>query len=102
MKRYDCILIHTPKFNHYFHPIGKVGYINILPLGLFSMARYLTNNNLSVRIFHIGIEKIKDSKFDAGVFFNRNSSDVFGISLQWNQQAYDAIELARVIKYKNP
>jgi len=95
---YDCILIHTPKFNHYIHPLNKVGFINIIATGLFSMADILEKNGFSVKIIHIGIEKLLNPEKSVVDIIREFPAKVYGISLQWHFQAYDAIELARVIK----
>lgn len=95
---YDCILIHTPKFNHYFHPLGKVGFINIIPSGLFSMANLLNTNGIKTKIIHIGLEKVVHKNISIEEIIKRNKAKVYGISLMWNHQAYECIELARQIK----
>lgn len=95
---YDCILLHTPKFNQYIHPLNKVGFVNIIATGLFSIADLIDKNGYSVKIVHIGIEKLLNPKKTIKDIIIEFPAKIYGISLQWHFQAYDAIELARVIK----
>ncbi|MCX7957444.1 MAG: cobalamin-dependent protein, partial [Deltaproteobacteria bacterium] len=99
---YDCVLIHTPKFNHYFHPLGKVGFINIIPTGLFAIADALSKNNFNVRILHLGVEKITRPSLKIKDIIQQHKALVYGISLMWHYQIYDAIEVAKAIKEVHP
>ncbi|MGC9043000.1 MAG: B12-binding domain-containing radical SAM protein [Myxococcota bacterium] len=95
---YDLIFIHTPKFNHYFRPLGRVGFINIIPAGLFSMANLLRTNGIKTKIIHIGVEKVVHQNISVEDIIKNNRAKVYGISLMWNHQAYECMEIARKIK----
>ncbi len=99
---FDCVFIHTPKFNHYFHPLNRVGFVNIIAAGLFSMADILTKNGYNVRIFHLGVEKLINPGIKFEEFFKTIKGKVYGLSLQWHYQIYDVIETARIIRKTDP
>lgn len=99
---HDCVLIHTPKFNHYFHPLNRVGFVNIMASGLLSMADYLARNGYRVRIFHLGVEILRNPRIDFEEFFKGVTSKVFGLSLQWHYQLYDTLRVAEMIRKVQP
>lgn len=99
---YDCVLIHTPKFNHYFHPLNRVGFVNIMASGLLSMADIIARNGYRVRVFHLGVEVLKNPRIDFEEFFKRVNSKVFGLSLQWHYQLYDTLRVAEIIRKVQP
>jgi len=56
MQKLDCLIIHTPKFNNYYKPVGQFMWVNYMPLGLLGIADYLHRNGFKCRVLHQGIE----------------------------------------------
>ena len=54
----DCLIIHTPKFNNYYKPVGQFMWVNYMPLGLLGIADYLNRNKIKCRVLHQGVEKM--------------------------------------------
>lgn len=98
----DCALIHVPLSNCYYKPGGHFSYINIMPIGLFSIADVVTKNGLSCQILHHGIEQLKDRGWQVGEYVKESKAVVAGLSLHWHLQSHDVIEVCRRIKKKAP
>ncbi len=94
----DCLLIHTPKFNHYMHPFNKVQFVNLMPMGLLFMADFLDSHGFNVKVLHLGIEKLFTQNFSLREYLLFTKPKVVGITLHWHHQSFDAIEVAREIK----
>ncbi|MCL4557335.1 MAG: radical SAM protein [Deltaproteobacteria bacterium] len=94
----DCLLIHTPKFNHYVHPFNKVQFVNLMPMGLLFMADLLKRHGFKSRVLHLGIEKLFTKDFSLREYLLLTKPKVVGITLHWHHQSFDAIEVAREVK----
>ncbi len=101
-KELDCLLIHTPKFDNWYKPLGDFIWINYLPIGIFALADYLVQHGYSSKIVHLGIEWIEDHDFNIIDFLGKTKPDVVALSLHWHQQAYDVIKIAEAIKTNYP
>ena len=101
-KALDCLLIHTPKFENWYKPLGDFLWINYMPIGIFALADYLVQHGYSSKIVHLGIEWIEDHDFNIVDFLEENKPDVAALSLHWHYQAYDVMKLAEAIKDKYP
>ncbi len=99
---YDCVLIHTPKLNHYFHPLGKTEFINIIPTGLFSIADILTKNGFRTKILHTGLMRLKNTGIENKEILRDCRARIYGLSLMGHYQICDVIELAKTIKEGYP
>ena len=100
--RKEFVIFHPPKMNNWYYPFGDTMYIKSMAIGLLAIAEYLERNGISSEIIHLGSEFITDPKFDPAEYVNKTRPAVVGISLHWHYQSYDAIELAKYIKSKNP
>jgi len=98
----DCLLIHTPKFNHYLRPFNTVQFINFMPMGLLFMADLLHKHGFNVKILHLGIERLFTNGFSLKEYLLATKPKVVGISLHWHHQSFNAIELAREIRSALP
>jgi len=98
----NCLLLHTPKFDNWYKPLGDFIWINYLPVGIFALADYLVQHGYSSKIVHLGIEWIEDHHFNIVDFLEENKPGVVALSLHWHHQAYDVMKLAEAIKNKYP
>jgi len=101
-KKLDCLLIHTPKFENWYKPLGDFLWINYVPIGAFALADYLVQHGYSSEIVHLGIEWIEDHDFDVVDFVGKNRPNVVAFSLHWHYQAYDVMKVTEAIKTRYP
>lgn len=99
---YDCILIHTPKFNYYFHPLGRVGFVNIIPTGLFAIADNLVRNGFKTKIIHMGLKRLINPNTQIKEILKDYKAKIYGLSLMWHYQSCEVIEIAKTIKELYP
>ena len=93
------ILIHVPKFNNFYKPIGDFVWLTYMPMGLLAMADYAARHHAEVEVVHLGVEWALNRNFKVDDLI-RNKPDVraVGLSLHWHAQAFDVIEAAKRIK----
>jgi radical SAM superfamily enzyme YgiQ (UPF0313 family) len=101
-KRLNCMLVHAPKFDNWYKPLGDFIWINYLPMGMFALADNLVEHGYSSQIVHLGIEWIEDHAFDLVKYVGKTRPDVVALSLHWHYQAYDVIKVAEAIKAHYP
>jgi radical SAM superfamily enzyme YgiQ (UPF0313 family) len=99
MDKMKTLLLHVPKFNNYYKPIGDFIWLTYMPVGLLAIADYAAKNRADVEVIHLGVEWALDRKFDVADLI-RNNPEVraVGLTLHWHHQSYDTIEAARRIK----
>jgi hypothetical protein len=98
----DCLIIHTPKFNNYYKPVGEFMWVNYMTLGLLGIADYLHRNGITCRVLHQGVEWINRRTWKIEDSLNSISPPVFALSLHWHYQAYDVMETCRKIRELHP
>jgi radical SAM superfamily enzyme YgiQ (UPF0313 family) len=98
----DCLIIHTPKFNNYYKPVGQFMWVNYMPLGLLGIADYLNRNKIKCRVLHQGVEKMNRESWKVEDILNSSPPPVIALSLHWHYQAYDTIETCRKIRKLYP
>jgi radical SAM superfamily enzyme YgiQ (UPF0313 family) len=96
------MLVHAPKFDNWYKPLGDFIWINYLPMGMFALADNLVEHGYSSQIVHLGIEWIEDHAFDLVEYVGKTRPDVVALSLHWHYQAYDVIKIAEAIKGRYP
>lgn len=93
------LLLHTPKFNNFYKPIGDFIWLNYMPSGLLAIADLVSRRGWNVEVVHLGVEWVENRSFRVDKLMKRNPEvKVVGISLHWHHQAYDVIQVARRIK----
>lgn len=102
MQRLDCLIIHTPKFNNYYRPVGQFMWVNYMPLGLLGIADHLQRNGLTSRVLHQGIEWMNRKSWRLEESLNSAPVPVVALSLHWHYQAYDVIDSCRRIRKIRP
>jgi hypothetical protein len=98
----DCLMIHTPKFNNFYKPVGEFIWVNYLTLGLLGIADYLNRNGISCRVLHQGVEWINRRSWKLEESLQSICPPVFALSLHWHYQAYDVIETCKKIQRIHP
>ena len=93
------LLLHVPKFNNFYKPIGDFIWLNYMPMGFLAIGDYLDRNSLPVEIVHLGVEWVENRNFDVSeLISNQSEIKAIGIPIHWHHQAYDAIEVANASK----
>lgn len=93
----DCLFIHVPYLNLY-KPDEYGSFVNIIAMGVFSMANELKKQGFNPEILHIGIEKALNKNFDIAEYIRENNIKFVALSLHWHFQVYDTLNIARYIK----
>ena len=101
-KKIDCLLVHAPKFDNWYKPLGDFIWINYLPMGIFALADNLEQHGYPAEIVHLGIEWIEDHDFDLMAYIEKRRPVVVALSLHWHYQSYDVITVAEAIKARFP
>lgn len=93
------LLLHVPKFNNFYKPIGDFVWLTYMPMGLLAIADHAVKNNADVEVVHLGVEWAINRRFHVKELV-RDKPEIraVGISLHWHHQSYDVIEVARQIK----
>ncbi|MCD6310332.1 MAG: radical SAM protein [Candidatus Eremiobacteraeota bacterium] len=98
----DLLLLHVPRLRASYLPFGEFSFINLMPMGLFSLADMARRKGYKARILHYQVEKIANPCFSLGRFILRHRPKVIGLPLSWHPQSYDVIEVAGKIKKDFP
>ena len=102
MQELDCLILHTPKFNNYYKPVGQFMWVNYMPLGLLGIADFLNRNGMTCRVVHQGVEKMERKSWQLEDSLRSMSAPVIALSLHWHYQAHDVVESCKKIREINP
>jgi radical SAM superfamily enzyme YgiQ (UPF0313 family) len=93
------LLLHIPKFNNYYKPIGDFIWLNYMPMGLLAIADLVHRNGHEVEVVHLGVEWVRNRGFQVDDLM-RGKPDIkaVGMALHWHYQAFDVMEAARRIR----
>jgi len=76
-------------------------FVMMIAMGLFAIADLVYRKGYSTQILHLGVEKIEDPGFSLRGYLEEVQPKIVGLSLQWQNQSYDAIQVAKEIKAIN-
>jgi B12-binding domain/radical SAM domain protein len=74
----------------------------LYPIGFLTMAGYLEERGLQVRIANLALKMLSDPSFDAERFLAKQRPKAIGIDLHWMPHCHGAIEVARLCKRIHP
>jgi B12-binding domain/radical SAM domain protein len=74
----------------------------IIPVGLLSLAEYLSRFGYKTRIVNLGAAMQGNSQFDVERYISGVDADVYGVDLHWCVHSHGAIEIARICKKYHP
>lgn len=98
----DCLLVHTPKADNHYLPLGDFFNITYLPMGMLALGEYLRRCGFAIELVHLGVEWLADPHFNLLEELKGKRIRAIGLSLYWHYQSYDAIEVARALKSQHP
>ncbi len=110
---YDAILIHPPAIYDFREkaifpgPIaytvsGSTGQFITPPVGMLSIADYLSRNGYNVLVDNMGERMLTSERFDAEMHIRNLSARVYAIGLHWCVHSQGAIEIARLCSKLHP
>ncbi|MCC6166708.1 MAG: TIGR04190 family B12-binding domain/radical SAM domain protein [Caldilineaceae bacterium] len=112
MSQIDLALIHAPSVYDFreraimYGPISDLipssPVFEMYPLGFLTMASYLEERGLEVRIVNLALKMMNDRRFDVPAFLAKLRPKAFGIDLHWLPHAHGALEVAKMIKAIHP
>ncbi len=105
LKHYDVILIHPPRvLKPEYGKNAKFvrGSFIFIPMGVFAIADILEKEGFGVKIINYPLEQYLNRNWELTNFLKNIDFDVCGIDLHWIHNAHGAIEVAKIVKKKNP
>jgi radical SAM superfamily enzyme YgiQ (UPF0313 family) len=96
------LLVHAPKMNDDFEPLGPAMSANYLAVGLPALAAAIEQTGRSVEILHLGVQALVEPGFDLEAEVRRLRPTLVGLSLHWHAQSWDTIQAAEAIKRGHP
>jgi radical SAM superfamily enzyme YgiQ (UPF0313 family) len=108
----DLLLLHAPSvydFREHAILYGPVSdmvpsstVFEMYPLGFLTIASYLHDRGMSVRIVNLALRMLNSRRFDVPAFLARQRPKAVGIDLHWLPHAHGALEVARLVKAIHP
>jgi radical SAM superfamily enzyme YgiQ (UPF0313 family) len=94
----DLLLLHVPKFNNFYDPIGHFILGNLLPMGIFSIADDADRSGYQTRIYHLGLEYLFSKGFQLAPLVQSTEPALVGLDLHWHYQTHDVFNVVSNIK----
>lgn len=98
----DCLLIHVPKVENHYLPLGDFMNINYMPMGLPALAHWIRGHGFFTEIVHLGVETIRDPSFKVVQAYDGAQLRSIGLPVYWHYQAFDGVEVARAMGRAHP
>lgn len=108
----DLALLHAPSvldFRQHEALLGPVadvipssGEFEMYPVGLTSLAGYLSRNAYNVRIINLAYRMLRSPTYDVAAHLRKIHAPVFGIDLHWLPHANGALAVAELVKAVHP
>ncbi len=108
----DLALLHAPSVFDFRRREALLGPIadvvpssdefEMYPIGLTSLAGYLSRNAYNVRIVNLAYRMLRSSTYDVAAHLRRIHAPVFGIDLHWLPHAHGALTVAELVKSVHP
>jgi B12-binding domain/radical SAM domain protein len=108
----DLLLLHAPSVYDFrekailYGPVSDMipssTVFEMYPLGFLTLASYLHDHGLNVRIVNLALRMMNSRRFDVPRFLARQKPRAVGIDLHWLPHAHGALEVARIVKELHP
>jgi B12-binding domain/radical SAM domain protein len=108
----DLLLLHAPSVYDFrerailYGPVSDMvpssTVFEMYPLGFLTIASYLHDRGMKVRIVNLALRMINSRRFDVRRFLARQKPRAVGIDLHWLPHAHGALEIARIVKELHP
>jgi B12-binding domain/radical SAM domain protein len=110
--RVDLLLLHAPSVYDFrekailYGPVSDMvpssTVFEMYPLGFLTIASYLHDRGMKVRIVNLALRMMNSRRFDVPRFLARLNPNAVGIDLHWLPHAHGALEVARIVKELHP
>jgi B12-binding domain/radical SAM domain protein len=104
----DLLLLHAPSVYDFrkrailYGPVSDMvpssTVFEMYPLGFLTIASYLHDRGMQVRIVNLALRMMNSRRFDVPRFLTRQKPKAVGIDLHWLPHAHGALEVARIVK----
>jgi len=111
-KEVDLLLLHAPSVYDFrekailYGPVSDMipssTVFEMYPLGFLTIASYLHDQGMRVRIINLALRMMNNRRFDVPRFLARQRPKAIGIDLHWLPHAHGALEVARIAKELHP
>ena len=108
----DLLLLHPPSVYDFreasilYGPVSDMVPSSVVfelyPIGFLTLAAYLRDRGVSVRIANLALRMMSSRRFDVPAFLARQRPRLIGIDLHWLPHAHGALEVARLAKAAHP
>jgi B12-binding domain/radical SAM domain protein len=108
----DLLLLHAPSVYDFrerailYGPVSDMvpssTVFEMYPLGFLTIASYLHDRGLQVRIVNLALRMMNSRRFDVPRFLAKQTPKAIGIDLHWLPHAHGALEIARIAKELHP
>jgi B12-binding domain/radical SAM domain protein len=108
----DLLLLHAPSVYDFrekailYGPVSDMvpssTVFEMYPLGFLTIASFLHDRGLKVRIVNLALRMMNSRRFDVRRFLARQKPKAVGIDLHWLPHAHGALEVARIVKELHP
>lgn len=108
----DLLLLHAPsvydfrKHSILYGPVSDMipssTVFEMYPLGFLTIASYLRDKGMNVRIVNLALRMMNNRNFDVPGFLARLKPKAVGIDLHWLPHCHGAVEVARIVKEVHP
>lgn len=108
----DLLLLHAPSVYDFrerailYGPVSDMvpssTVFEMYPLGFLTIASYLHDRGLQVRIVNLALRMMNSRHFDVPKFLKKQNPKAIGIDLHWLPHAHGALEVARIAKQLHP
>jgi radical SAM superfamily enzyme YgiQ (UPF0313 family) len=108
----DLLLLHAPSVYDFrerailYGPVSDMvpssTVFEMYPLGFLTIASYLHDRGMDVRIVNLALRMMQSRHFDVPAFLARQRPRAVGIDLHWLPHAHGALEVARIVKEVHP
>jgi len=90
------LLLHVPKFNNFYRPVGDFMWLNYMPMGLLAIADFLDRHGFEVEVVHLGVEWVENKKEPGPITGSRPANPATG----WKPISRSVCPYPQVSRYK--
>jgi B12-binding domain/radical SAM domain protein len=108
----DLLLLHAPSVydfrekSIFYGPVSDLipssTVFEMYPLGFLTMASYLQERGICVRIVNLALRMMTERSFSVPQFLASQRAKAVAIDLHWLPHAHGALEVARIVKEVHP
>ena len=108
----DLLLLHAPSVYDFrkkailYGPVSDMipssTVFEMYPLGFLTIASFLHDRGMKVRIVNLALRMMNSRRFDVPRFIARQKPKAVGIDLHWLPHAHGALEVAAIVKQLHP